>query len=545
MELKTKPLIIGSIILLGLLCSFLLYEKDLKGGSQLTTGSTKEEIPQLTIGQEVIMFPYTDENINENIIIRTDKKDYDDIGGTVVYISVENKTGKDQNIDTKVLFRDKSKSIVTIKKAFQKQRVDTRYDEIENCESKTATGTCDHVLKSSTSTTDYYEWQSQPVSKTISEEPSITLDYDKKNVENFTNDKVISSLIKNGEIAYYKAEISYPSKTKDNFYIEAAGDAGGYGHLDPWLDSSYAYRKLITIASSTGAGTDYQVLLKVGQTASSTGSDFNLGGHSLNFPHDIRFTDSGGSNQLSYWQWKVTGVSPSSTAYFYVKVTDTLDATGTIYIYYGKTAGTSASNGANTFLFFDDFTTIDTSVWTQTGTNSIVSSTILRSGQTVSNASSYLQTTSSIYFGNNTEMMASSSFNKTSVSYIYLGYYDVSGMFGHAWSRSTKTYWVSPDTQFDTIYSGVWHTWQAQRYGVNSCKAIISGGTKATMSGCSTATSTIRVASAYDKTTNVYSYTDWVLIKKMITTEPAFYSVGAEEQNVVTALNSIIIQINE
>jgi hypothetical protein len=44
----------------------------------------------------------------------------------------------------------------------------------------------------------------------------------------------------------------------------------------------------------------------------------------------------------------------------------------TIYIYYGNPSATSQSNGANTFIFFDDFTgtTIDTTKWVTSGTGS-------------------------------------------------------------------------------------------------------------------------------------------------------------------------------
>jgi len=45
----------------------------------------------------------------------------------------------------------------------------------------------------------------------------------------------------------------------------------------PWL-SGWNYRKKITIAGSAGAGTNYQVLLKVGESSGASGADFNLNG---------------------------------------------------------------------------------------------------------------------------------------------------------------------------------------------------------------------------------------------------------------------------
>jgi len=109
---------------------------------------------------------------------------------------------------------------------------------------------------------------------------------------------------------------------------------------------------MITLTNSGAAQTDYAV--KISLTYSTNmNADFS----------DLRFTNSGGTN-LDFWIEKSTA---STSATVWVEV-DSLAGTSTteIYMYYGNASATSASNGENTFPFFDDFSsgTIDPSKWT-------------------------------------------------------------------------------------------------------------------------------------------------------------------------------------
>ena len=140
--------------------------------------------------------------------------------------------------------------------------------------------------------------------------------------------------------------------------------------VKPWL-SGWAYRKKITISGSTGAGTNYQVLLKVGESSGATGADFNLGGLSAKFPSgkndggDLRFTAADGVTLQDFWVESVTGNSPNRVAYVWVEVSADLGSNQSIYCYYGNPNATNVSNGDNTFLFFDDFDdgVVNTSKW--------------------------------------------------------------------------------------------------------------------------------------------------------------------------------------
>jgi len=122
-----------------------------------------------------------------------------------------------------------------------------------------------------------------------------------------------------------------------------------------WL-ADWGYRKKITINGSSGAGTNYQVLLKVGESSGASGCDFHVEGHSANFPSDknqsgdLRFTDNDGITLLSFWVEKVEGTSPNRVAHCWVKVTDNLDSSVDIYCYYGNSEAGNVSDVSNTFI---------------------------------------------------------------------------------------------------------------------------------------------------------------------------------------------------
>jgi hypothetical protein len=137
-----------------------------------------------------------------------------------------------------------------------------------------------------------------------------------------------------------------------------------------WL-TGWQYRKKINLTGSVGAGTNYQVLLKVGESSGASGYDFHVNGHSANFPSgknqggDLRFTANDGITLLDFWVESVAGTSPNRVANIWVEVSADLGTNQSIYCYYGNPNATNVSNGDNTFLFFDDFegSSLDTTKW--------------------------------------------------------------------------------------------------------------------------------------------------------------------------------------
>ncbi|RLI87612.1 MAG: hypothetical protein DRP01_01265 [Archaeoglobales archaeon] len=110
---------------------------------------------------------------------------------------------------------------------------------------------------------------------------------------------------------------------------------------------SFQYRRKITIAEQSGTDlTYYQVLIELNS------SNFNFA-HAQTNGEDIRFTDADG-NLLDYWieEWD----SVNESAKIWVEVPSIpANSSVDIYMYYGNSQITSASDGNATFLIFDDF----------------------------------------------------------------------------------------------------------------------------------------------------------------------------------------------
>jgi hypothetical protein len=121
-----------------------------------------------------------------------------------------------------------------------------------------------------------------------------------------------------------------------------------------WLDG-WTYRKSHTIINATDAGTNYQVRINIDYSnGTDSGSTVYLDGICQTDFDDIRFTDYNGSVLLDYWmETKTDGVN----ATFWVEISDDLSLSNAlIYVYYGNDTVTTTSNGAETFVQFDDFT---------------------------------------------------------------------------------------------------------------------------------------------------------------------------------------------
>jgi hypothetical protein len=115
------------------------------------------------------------------------------------------------------------------------------------------------------------------------------------------------------------------------------------------MATGYGYRKTVSLSGTAGAGTGYQVMLKVGESSGSTGANFHLENHCINFPTDIRFTSADGLTDLDYFIENVTGSAPNRIAQVWVEVQANLNTAQDIRVYYKKTGDTSASSLDNTF----------------------------------------------------------------------------------------------------------------------------------------------------------------------------------------------------
>jgi len=159
--------------------------------------------------------------------------------------------------------------------------------------------------------------------------------------------------------------LQIPSDLQQTYYRWRNDDASETGNDPPWWNSSWDYRKKVSVASGTSAGTNYQVSFVVGESSGASSYDFHLEGHCQDDFDDIRFTDGDGTTLLDYWVEETTGSTPNQTSTVWVEVQDDLDSPQDIYIYYGNGSVASAASGTATFMFFDDFNDGDDSDWTE------------------------------------------------------------------------------------------------------------------------------------------------------------------------------------
>ena len=124
--------------------------------------------------------------------------------------------------------------------------------------------------------------------------------------------------------------------------------------INNWYDLAWHWRKPITINNGGGALTNFQIALTVDTQTLIGASKMQANGQ------DIRFTTSGGVTLIDYWIQ--SGINTATTI-IWVEVPSVPAGNSTIYMYYGNASAPAASNGDNTFLFFDDFE-VDLSKWT-------------------------------------------------------------------------------------------------------------------------------------------------------------------------------------
>jgi len=114
-----------------------------------------------------------------------------------------------------------------------------------------------------------------------------------------------------------------------------------------WL-TGWTYRKSITLSRASGAVTNYQMKLLVGESAGATGEDVDCNGHVQTDFDDLRFTTSDGQTLLDYWIESITGTTPNQLATVWIEFDSIGTGATTFYMYYGwGTVGDPSTVGVN------------------------------------------------------------------------------------------------------------------------------------------------------------------------------------------------------
>lgn len=172
----------------------------------------------------MVSFPYTDENTNEDLLIYSDHDKYYGFNSASVHFAIKNTSGKDQFVKIFIPVGNKQQ-IRNIyhyggnTETFHSEEIITPAS-VDNKGSTTPARIIPAYIEVKT------QWE-QAIQNTFIA-PSIS----RKTTKNAQVDKETGTyFIRSGETQYFKAYIVFSAEQE--FFIEAAGDKGGYGHLDP------------------------------------------------------------------------------------------------------------------------------------------------------------------------------------------------------------------------------------------------------------------------------------------------------------------------
>jgi hypothetical protein len=317
-----------------------------------------------------------------------------------------------------------------------------------------------------------------------------------------------------------------------------------------WL-TGWSYRKKITITGQSGAGTDFQVLLKVGESSGSSGDDFHIEGNSESFPTgkdvggDINFTSDDESTELKFWVEKIEGSSPNRTAHIWVKVTSDLDNNQDIYIYYGNDSADDKSDGGGTFDFYDVFDGDLDDNWTpQHANQNIIDGERLKQirGSGLAHDETRVDTSDfrkadfvvdyDVYLAGSARIIHQFGVRTDGTQSGYAWRMQNSATDG-GWFKYNNGSWsqISSD---DGPYSS--DTWYEVRIEVldNNLKAYVDGSLKREVTDTSSPKTTLDYLHAHmhgvSLTDTSYVLIDNVRVRKLVETEPSFNSAGIEEE---------------
>lgn len=313
-----------------------------------------------------------------------------------------------------------------------------------------------------------------------------------------------------------------------------------------WYNNSWTKRKAVTITgSAAGAQANFQVQVTVSYD-NDMQADFD----------DIRFTDSDGTTLIDHWLETKTD---SSSATFWVEVPNipASPSTVTMYLYYGNASVSSASNGDNTFLFFDDFegSSLDfTNKWelaASGGTyNATVSGGVFRQYATSGEYKVRTDTTKvdipiNIVVEQKFKIGTYADSANTNRNRLLIGNVTLSGVSDHSISDKSSSptaptvqyYWGSftgTATTLDTWLRNVrkvYGTTGANNSTYEWTTYIYStGATEFSRSVTATTTTPVRAAILMgDPGQGGDIYTDWIFVRKYASSEPSVGTAGAEE----------------
>lgn len=318
----------------------------------------------ITVDGQTIEFTWTDDNTNEDLKIYTDKQTYTDgISHAEVYVAVENTTAQNQDVELLGYFRGADRKLVDAYILTEYKETYMQNDNEYGCNDEQYYSTttnqtetrqvCGQQIIATTteSTRTFLKWDPVPVVgrsplDVIAENEKIKVNpFARKPVEGFAAGKKTEPITAApGEVLYFKLIIDFPRNIDDNFYIEAIGSKGAYGHLDPWFSASWTYRVSITVDATQIGSTlsSFPVYVDLSDLPASFFTNAKSDGC------DIRVVESDETTETAF---ELVDYDAGGTGELHFMADSLSSSVDTVfYIYYGNSGAscyaTSATYGA-------------------------------------------------------------------------------------------------------------------------------------------------------------------------------------------------------
>jgi hypothetical protein len=337
-------------------------------------------------------------------------------------------------------------------------------------------------------------------------------------------------------------------------FIQPAPSASVGTQTQNWL-SGWNYRKSHTIAGSPGAGADYQIkIIAHYQKGADLGSDVYLDSKCQTNFNDVRFTDDNSVTLFDYWlETKTDG----NYAFFWVKVNANLDYNQTIYIYYGNSTVSSASNIDKTFPFADDFSgsSLNATKWRPFGSGKvtvagdecvlesvpeergwiyILGNTLVGTNYSIRFSSLVIEQGADRWTHHGFATIFNSSDNQGGRIDEYPNYITASQESTYyAWSLRTRAYTNTTRVDISNLEPnvGTFYTYEIQRNGTTSVILTCDDAYQASISTNVPSVNLGALFGADNAGSPLYSVTviDWVILRKYVANEPLQGAWGTEE----------------
>lgn len=336
------------------------------------------EILPISFNGTQITFTNTDDNTNENLIIKTDRAEYR--GGwneETMYFAVKNISPDDQDTKIQCLFEGGGRcdKIEEFKPQVPYEETVTDYGPKDyTCKNPwtAVTGTypntyacgetkrfCDSasgkictvnkdVIAKRQETRYRDEWGS--IAKTAVEDLQSTAE--KKAPEYIIAKDQISYWIPSGETKYFRALLTFGPEEKGKlkgearkkFFITATGHNNSSGVLDPWYGSAgWGYRMTLTINDAQASSTQTNFPVLISTTTPNLKTVANGGHVGKDGGTDILITSSDGTTKLDHEIERYA--STTGETIIWVEVPTINDGSDTtLYLYYGNSGASDQQN---------------------------------------------------------------------------------------------------------------------------------------------------------------------------------------------------------